>query len=289
MHLTELFQSKQFVITCEVTCPKGIDIEEFMDTADLLKDSVSAINVGDNQRAVMRAGSLALCHLLKTGNIEPVMELSALYRNRLAFQSDLLSAAIMGIENVLVLMGDDPASGDHAEAKPVHDLDPVSIVSAAMALTKGKDMTGHDLNSTPSFCIGVVTNVEREAEGVSLTEIKDQVAQGAHYIQTPPVYQPEVLEKFMESISSLNVPVIVGHTILKSASMASFMNSNFPGVHIPENIIRELEGLPKSQLVEKSLQISTDLLKKIKPLCQGIHFVPAGWERYVPRIVQEIS
>ena len=93
----------------------------------------------------------------------------------------------------------------------------------------------------------------------------------------------------MESIRSLNVPVVVGHIILKSASMASFMNSNFPGIYIPEKLIRELEGLSKSQLVETSLQISIELLKEIKPLCQGIHFIPAGWEKYVPKIVQEIS
>ena len=289
MHLTELFKNNQFVITCEVVSPKGIDIEEFLDTADLIKEHVSAVSVGDNQRAVMRAGALAMCHLLKLRNIEPVMELSALYRNRLAFQSELLSAAILGIENVLLLMGYEPSLGDHAEAKPVYDLDPVSIANAAITLTEGKDLAGHALNAAPDFCIGVTATLEGESDESRLRELKEQVSRGVDYIQTQPIYAPEILERFMESISNLNVPVVVSHAILRSASMASFMNSNFPGVSVPEKLIRELEGLPRNQVVETSLQISIELLKKMKTMCQGIHFLPAGWERHVPRIVEEIT
>ena len=288
MYLCEIINRYKFIVTCEVDSPKGVSIEEFLDKVEMIKDSVDAINIGDNQRAVMRAAPLAICHVLKERNIEPVMELAAQYRNRLALQADLLGAAILGVENVLLTKGFDPSMGDHAEAKPVHDLDCVALVKAAVNLTKGADMTGHALNEAPHFCLGVAAILEAETEEAYLAELKEKISLGASYIQTQPIYEPEVLERFLESIRGLHVPVIVGHMMLKSASMAKFINSNLPGVTVPEKLIRELEGLPRNQLVEKSLQISVALLKKMKPLCQGVHFIPAGWETYVPGIVQEI-
>lgn len=288
MHLSELFEHHKFVITCEIASPKGVNIEEFLNKVDLVKDYVNAINIADNQRAVMRAGALAICHLLKTRNIEPVMELTARDRNRLALQSDLLAAAIMGIENILLLSGYHPSMGDHADAKPVYDLDSVSLVSAAAALVKGRDITGHALDGAPNFCLGVAATPGLEPAELHLERLKQKIAQGAQFIQTQAVYQPEVLERFVESVSKFNVPIIVGHVILKSASMASFMNSNVPGVTVPEKIIKELEGLSREQVIETSLQISIELLKKMKSMCQGFHLMPEGWERYVPRIVEAV-
>jgi methylenetetrahydrofolate reductase (NADPH) len=288
MHISEIIHRHKFVVTCEVDSPKGIGIEEFLDKAEMVKDYVDAIHIGDNQRAVMRAAPLAICHVLKEKNIEPVMELAAQYRNRLALQADLLGAAILGVENVFLTKGYDPSMGDHAEAKPVHDLDCVALVRAAVNLTKGADLTGHALNEAPHLCLGVAAIPKLEADEACLAELKEEISLGASYIQTQPIYDPEVLERFLESIHDLPVPVTVGHMMLKSASMARFINGNLPGVTVPEKLIRELEGLPRNQLVEKSLQISVALLKKMKPLCQGVHFIPAGWEIYVPGIVEEV-
>jgi 5,10-methylenetetrahydrofolate reductase len=288
MHLSELIKSRKFAITCEIDSPKGVSVDEFLDKVNLVKNHVDAINVGDNQRAVMRAASLAVCRLLKEGDIEPIMEVAARYRNRLAIQSDLLGAAILGIENILLVAGFDPMVGDHTEAQAVHDLDAVSLVNAAVTMAKGTDMTGHALNEAPHFCLGIMATPELESEGMYLGEIKEKLALGVQYIQTQPVYEPETLERFMDLIGSYNVPVLVGHVMLKSASMARFMNSNFPGVMVPEKMIKELEGLRRDQVVETSLQISVELLKKMKPMCQGIHFMPTGWETYVPRIVEEV-
>ena len=288
MHLSELFRNGKFVITCEVTPPKGVDIGEFLNTVDLVKDHVDAVSIGDNQRAVMRAASLVICHLLKEKNIEPLMELTARDRNRIALQSDLLGAAIMGIENVLLVSGYPPSVGDHAQAKPVYDLDSISLVAAAKALTQGHDITGHALDGTPSLCLGVAANPGLKPAEPHLERLKRKVAEGAQFIQTQAVYDTEVLEKFMESVSRLNVPVMVGHAMLRSASMASFMNSNLPGVSVPDKLIKELEGLPKHQIAETSLRISIDLLRRMKPLCQGVHFLVAGWEQYVPTIVEAV-
>ncbi|MBM4444252.1 MAG: 5,10-methylenetetrahydrofolate reductase [Chloroflexi bacterium] len=289
MHLSEFFRNGRFVITCEITPPKGVNTDEFLNTVDMVKNHVDAVNIGDNQRAVMRAAALAVCHLLKQKNIEPVMELTARDRNRIAIQSDLLGASMVGIENILLVSGYPPAVGDHAQAKPVYDFDSVSLVSAAKSLTKGQDVTGHALDGAPDFCIGVVANPGLKPAEPHLERLKQKIAEGAQFIQTQTVYDLEVLERFMEAVSKFNVPVMVGHTMLRSASMASFMNSNLPGVCVPDKLIRELEGLPKQKIAETSLQLSIDLLRRMKPLCQGIHFMVAGWEQHMPTVAEAVA
>jgi len=289
MSLSALVKRNKFVVTCEIDPPKGVNIDGFLDKVDMVKNHVDAISIGDNQRAVMRASNLAVCHLLKERNIEPIMELAAQYRNRIALQSDLLGAAILGIENILLLPGYEPSVGDHAEAKPVYDLDCASLVNAAVTLTRGTDMAGHPLDEAPSFCLGISATPELAHDQSYLTELKEIIDLGIEFIVTQPVYEPELMERFMASISSFNVPVVAGHIMLKSASMARFINSNFPGITVPEKLIGELEGLPRDRVTEKSLQISIELLSKLKSMCQGIHFMPAGWERYVPRIVDEVA
>jgi 5,10-methylenetetrahydrofolate reductase len=287
VHLSELTERGEFVITCELGPPKGTNVQDFLDRADLVRDCVHAINVGDNARAVMRAGSWAMCHLLKSRGIEPVMEVTTRDRNRLALQADLLGASILGIENVLLDSGHDPAIGDHIEARPVHDLDCASLAAAARTLTEGQDMAGHVLDGTPELCVGVMATPGLEPVEAHLEEVRRAVAQGAQFIQTQPVYDPQLLERFIESVSHLNVPVIVGHMMLKSVSMASFINCNLRGVSVPERLVRRLEGLRREELVEASLRLSIDILREIKPMCQGVHFMPAGWERYVARVVEE--
>ena len=149
-------------------------------------------------------------------------------------------------------------------------------------------MTDHALEGSPDFCLGVVATPGLEPAELHLAKLKKKIAEGAQFIQTQTVYEPEVLERFMESIKGFDVPVLVGHVMLKSVGMARFMNSNVPGVTVPERLIKELEGLRREQVVETSLQISMELLRKMKPMCQGIHLMPMGGERYVPTIVEAV-
>jgi len=284
MRLTDIIKEKGFAVTCELTAPKGTNVNGFLEKADLLKDAVDAIAVGDNQRAVMRASSLALCRLLQARGINPVMTLSTRDRNRLALQSELLGSAILGIDNVMLLSGYDMSVGDHIEAKAVHDIDTAALVAAAAGCNAGKDMTGHTLDGTPSLCLGVLAEPGLGVDDAHLKPLRAQVAAGAQFIQTHAIYDEAILERFRDAISDLDVPVIVGHTMLKSASMASFMSSNIPGMNVPDSIIMELEGLPRDKITGKSLEVSRNLLKRLKPLCQGFHLMPEGWERQVPAL-----
>ena len=158
MTFAEHIRAGKFIVTSEIGPPKGTDVKEALDDALVIKDRVDAINVTDMQSSVMRTGSLAMCRLLKERGVEPIFQLTCRDRNRLALQSDLLSASVLGIENVLILTGDYPTLGDHPEAKPVFDLGSVQLLEAAKTLESGKDMKGNLLKGSPKFCLGAVVN-----------------------------------------------------------------------------------------------------------------------------------
>ncbi len=152
MKLSNLFKEGRFVVTGEVGPGKGASAEEALEGGRLMVASVDAVNVTDNQSAVMRLGSLAVCRLLKECGIPPVFQLTCRDRNRIALQSDLLSAAALGIENVLLLTGDHMVLGDHPQARKVFDLDSVQLIAAAKGLNEGRDLAGHELESNPDLC-----------------------------------------------------------------------------------------------------------------------------------------
>lgn len=289
MKLTELFKTGKFVITCEVGPPKGTNIENFINNADLLKDYVDAINVTDNQRSVMRISSLAMCHILKERGITPILQITARDRNRLAVQSDLLGAYVLGIENVLLLTGDHPLLGDHPSAKPVYDLDSISLLYVAQRLKNGLDLAGNKLDGAPDFCIGCAVTPGAEPLELQLIKLRKKIEAGAEFIQTQTIYEPKKFETFIHAVKEFNVPILLGHVMIKSAKMAHFMNEHLPGVTVPQEIINTLENTSKEECIKRSIQISINLLKELKPMCQGIHIMPMGWEKYVPEILSQIN
>ncbi len=289
MHITELIEKGMFVIICEIDSPKGVNSEAFLDKVDEVKSSVHAVCISDNLRAVMRCGPLAMCHLLKTRGVEPVMGLNTRDRNRLALQSDFLAAATFGVENILISSGYDVLLGDHRDASQVHDLDTASLVKAARDLNDGRDFAGHGLDGSADFCIGVLAEIGPRPDTKQTEKLKRTVEAGADFIVTPAMYDTAVLEAFLDSIHQLRLPVIAGHVMLKSASSASFLNSNAPDISIPEETIRKLEGLSREELLAASQQITIEFMQKAKSLCQGIYLVPMGWERFIPAIAETVA
>jgi len=283
MNITELAKNGKFVVTAEVGPPKGVDIKEMLDDAELMRGRVDAINVTDQQSSVMRLGSLAACRLLKDRGLEPVLQMTCRDRNRIALQSDLLSAYILGIENVLCLTGDFVALGDHPQAKSVFDLDSVSLLYAARELEQGRDLAGNELTGTPRFCLGAVVTPGADPLEPQLIKMEKKVKAGAQFFQTQAVYEPGKFEEFMKAVAYLNVPVFVGIVLLKSAGMARFMNANVAGVHVPDNLIKEMEQAENRG--QKSIEIAARLIKEMKPLCQGVHIMAIGWEKRVPEVL----
>ena len=286
-NFSEALQAGKFVVTGEIGPPKGTNVDEMFEEAEHLRGKVAAINVTDIQSSVMRVSSLAVCIKLREMGLEPVLQMVCRDRNRLALQSDLLGAAIWGIENVLCLTGDHVSLGDHKEAKGVFDLDSVTLLQAASTLASGKDMAGNELDGTPSFFTGAVVSPASEPVEPQIIKMKAKVEAGAKFFQTQAVYDPQQMEDFMKKVSGFGVPVLAGIVLLKSAGMAKFMNANVAGVQVPDALIEEMASVGKKERKKKSVEIAARLIKQMKDCCNGVHIMPLGWDSLVPKVLDE--
>lgn len=285
--LKETLQSGEFVVTSEIGPPKGINIEKHLQEAETyFRDRITAVNVTDIQSSVMRLGSLAVSYLLKERGLEPVFQMVCRDRNRLALQSDLLSAAVLGIENVLCLTGDYTTLGDHPDAKPVFDLDSVHLLMAAKRLQEGFDLAGKSLDGVPKFFLGAVVTPGADPLEPQIMKMEKKVRAGAQFFQTQAVFEVDKYITFMEKVKGFGVPVLAGIVVLKSVGMARYMNNNVAGVYVPEEIIEKLKQNPeKTKSGEMGVEIAAQLIRELKPYCQGIHLMPLGWDNKVPAIL----
>jgi methylenetetrahydrofolate reductase (NADPH) len=283
--------SGKFAVTCEIGPPKGADIEEIKEAAENLRDVADGINITDLQSSVMRLGSLTTCHFIKQMGLDPIFQITCRDRNRLALQSDLLSASVLGIRNVLALTGDYTTIGDHPQAEPVFDLDSVQLLWAIKKLEEGFDLSGKELTQKPSFFKGAVVNPGADTEAsyeLQIIKMKKKIDQGAQFFQTQAIYDAEVFKRFMERIhrENIDVPILAGIILLKSEKMANYMNKFVPGVFVPESTIKKMEGTDDK--VSMCIEIASKLIEEVKPYCAGVHIQALGWEKHVPAVVKDI-
>lgn len=285
--LQQKLEKRQFVITTEVSPPKGADCSAFVRMARELAPLVDAINVTDNQGAHMRISPLAAATLLQREGIEPVFQLTCRDRNRLALQSELLGAAALGVKNILLLTGDHISFGDHKGAKAVFDLDSVQLIDAASRLCLGEDLAGRKLHGAPSFFIGAAAAPEAEPFELTLFKLRKKISAGARFLQTQAVFEPASCRRLYHAVAPLGAGIIAGILILKSAGMARFIDANIPGLKIPAEIIAELENSPDPAAT--GIDIACRLATEVMPFCHGIHIMPMGLDRGVPAIVSAVS
>jgi 5,10-methylenetetrahydrofolate reductase len=295
-NLQQSLDAGHFTITGEVGPPKGLDLSHVIEGASMMKDKVTAINVTDIQTAVMRLGSCAVSAKLVEAGIEPVFQMVCRDRNRLALQSDLLNAAVFGIENVLAITGDHTLMGDHRDAKAVYDLDSVGLLRAISLLESGTDM-GRDFKGNPNqlegpppkFFKGCVVTPCADTVEPQIIKLEKKVAAGAQFCQTQAVYDPGAFEDFMNEVARRNIqiPILAGIVVLKGAGMAKYMNKNVPGVAVPDALIAELSETPKDAVKQKAVEVSARLIRAMKPMCQGAHIMPLGWDDTVTNIVEQ--
>ena len=288
MRITELFDNGQFVVTAEVGPPKGIDCSHVVEEAKEYLSGITAVNVTDNQSSVMRMGSLPACVALKNAGLTPILQLTCRDRNRIALQSELLGAAMLGIENILCLTGDHTKMGDHPGAKPVFDLDSVSLLHTACQLEKGVDLGGNPLvGEAPKFAKGAVVSPCSDSVDAQLAKMERKVMAGAEYFQTQAVFDSEKFIQFMEKAKQFGKPVQLGVIIPKSAGMAKFMNKNVAGVNVPQWMIDELAAdKEKAKLGITGVELAAKVIKECRPYCQGLHIMALGWEAKVPELLK---
>jgi 5,10-methylenetetrahydrofolate reductase len=252
-NLKESLKQGKFTITGEVGPPKGVDLKHCWEhEVSYIKDRVVAINVTDNQSSVMRISSK--------------------------------------IRNMLALTGDHNTAGDHPESIPVYDLDSVSLLVAMSALKNGKDLAGQELEGAPEDIFpGATVTPGLDPLGMQLIKMERKIEAGAQFFQTQAIYDAKVFENFMNKGSKFKVPVLCGIVIIKSAGMANYMNNFVPGVHVPDEMIKPLKEASKEDRPKVSIELMAKFIEEVKPMCQGLHIMAMGWERYVPEMLDMCS
>ena len=285
--LREAFDSGKFVTTVEYNPPKGTDVSMLLAQAKGLVGKVQGVNVTDNTAAILRAGSMSICRLLYEMGHDPVMQVTCRDRNRLAIQSDLLSAHILGIRNVLCLTGDYPTVGDHKDAKPVYDLDSIGVMQVIHGLNQGKDMGGHKLSGATDLYIGAAVSPEMDPQGPMLAKFAAKVNSGTRFFQTQAFYDTDRFKVFMQSVRKFPVKVLAGILVLRSAKMAEFMNANIPGVAVPPHLIEELRAVGDEKALDVGVQIAVRMIKAVRDHCDGVHIMAVKAVDRLPEILQK--
>lgn len=283
--LRDALESGKFVITSELNPPKGVNLESLFEKVDLLKDRVDGINLTDSHAARMSMAPMAAAHLLLDRGAEPIVQMTSRDRNRIALQADMLGAAALGIHNMVFMGGDPPTNGDHPDAKPVFDVYTSMLLEAANALTSGTDMNGNVLSGTPDLFIGAVVNPGASDLDGEIGRMEEKIEAGARFFQTQAIYDAGAFETFAKAVERFDVPVLAGIIPIKSRKMAQYMNTNVPGIDIPESLIEEVATA--KDRASTSVDISARIIRAIRPACQGVHIMAIGWEDKIPAILEQ--
>jgi len=283
----EALESSKFVITSEVAPPKGTNLEKFLHHIDLLKDKVDAINITDHQSSVMRFPSLggALAVVEKGG--EAIMQMTCRDRNRMALEADLLFAYSRGIRNVLCLTGDAVPVGDHKEAMGVFDLDSLQLLKTIHQMMDGQDLGGNNLDGAVEFCAGAIVTPEAQPIEPQLIKFEKKIEAGAEFFQTQAIYDLDNFTNFMDYARKFKTKILAGIVLLSSARMARYMTENVPGIFVPQDLIDELTGVPKEEMLPKGIEIAGRTIAALKKdaICDGVHIMAIGREEAVPDIM----
>ena len=281
---SETLKSGKFVVTAELNPPKGTDLSNLIQNARALSVEVDAFNLTDSAGANMTMSPVAAANTLLNRGIEPILQVTGRDRNRIALQGELLSAAALGVTNVLCMSGDPPGRGDHPDAVGVFDLQAETLLDAVTAMNSGTDMYGNALNGAPDLFPGAVVNPGADDLDTELARMEDKVKRGAAFFQTQAVYDPAAFEKFMDSARGFGVPVIAGMIVLKSARMARFLNDRLPGVSVPDILIDELENARNVPVT--GVEIMARLIRETRDMCDGVHIMAIGWESRIRSILR---
>jgi methylenetetrahydrofolate reductase (NADPH) len=282
--LSQAFAEGRFVVTSELTPPKGTDLEALFAKAEFLAQRVDAFNLTDSHSARMSMAPIAACHLLLDRGIEPIMQMTSRDRNRIAQQSDLLAASALGIHNVVFMGGDPPTNGDHPEAKPVFDLLSADLIAAAAGLVKGHDHTGNALKGAPDLCLGAVANPGVEDQDGELERLQAKLDAGATFFQTQAVYDVDQFARFSDRARGMGARLLAGIIPLKSSKMARFLNDKVPGINVPRSLMDQVDNA--SDVTSVAIEIAAKTIRQLDGLADGVHIMAIGWEDHVPAILE---
>jgi len=236
----------------------------------------------------MAIAPTAVARLLLERGIEPIVQITARDRNRIAIQSEVLGGAVLGVRNFVFMAGDPPSSGDNPEAKPVFDLNSNQMLRAAHALAQGRHMAGNPLRGAPSLFLGATANPGVLDLAGEIINTRRKIDAGAQFLQTQAIYERSTLERFLELLKPDGVAILAGIIPLKSARMAAWLNASLPGVRVPDALLHEMQAVAGTDAeVGRGVEIAARTVREIRGLCSGVHVMPLGWEEHIPAILSE--
>ena len=292
--LKRVLQKGDFAVTAECGPPKGADPEAVLRKADLLREKVDAVNVTDNQTAIVRMCSLAACSLLKSTGLDPVLQVVVRDRNRIALQSDILGASAMGVGNVLCLSGDHQGFGNQPQAVGVFDLDSIQFVNVVKIMRdEGKILGGESLSKSPDLFIGAAANPFAEPFEWRVHRLAKKIKAGADFIQTQCIYNMEKMREWIHRANDMGLTekayILAGITPMKSLGMAKYMKAKVPGMDVPDEIIKRLQGAKKGEVGKEGIKIACEQVEEFKEMkgVAGIHLMAIEWEHKVPEIAEQ--
>jgi 5,10-methylenetetrahydrofolate reductase len=288
MTLQEKIRSGRFVVLGEFEPPKGADFSPLSRSANLVRGRLDAVVVPEMANAVLKASSLGGCAFLQREGVETVFQLCCRDRNRLALQADILSAAALGVKNLMAVPGEDIRFGDHPQARTVNDLDLMGLLETVQKLQNGKDLSGIELRGSARFCVG--STLDTGAPGgllnIELENLKRKIDYGAEYVLTNPIFDLRRFEQFVKRIDVKPLAVIPTVLLLKSAGMARYIDRNIKGISIPSEIIRDIQKAPDK--VKECIRITAEIIVRIKEMgMAGVLISTVGWEDKLPLILDE--
>ncbi|MCG6973224.1 MAG: methylenetetrahydrofolate reductase [Desulfobacterales bacterium] len=292
--LEKIFASGELAVTSECGPPRGAVPEKIIEKAKMLKGYVDAVNVTDNQTAMVRMSSFAACVFIKQLGMNPILQMVTRDRNRLAMQADILGAYSHGINNMLCLSGDHPHFGDHPMAANVHDIDSVQFVQMVKDMRdNGKFQGGDDISNPPKMFIGAAANPFADPFELRVARLGKKVKAGTDFIQTQCIYNLDKFEKWMEGVRDRGlhekVNIMAGITPMKTVGMAKYMKNRVPGMDVPDEIIKRMAGVPKEKQPDEGIKISVEAIERLKAVegVKGFHIMAIEWEQKVPEIVEK--
>jgi len=291
-NLEKVLESGNFAVTAEAGPPKGTSAESVQKKAELLRTCCDAVNITDNQTAIVRMSSLAGCTILKRQGIEPVMQMVVRDRNRLAIQADVLGAVALGIGNVLCLSGDHQKFGNHPTARGVYDIDSIQLIQALKNMRDEKKfLNGEDISGEVPLFIGAAANPFADPFEYRVNRLVKKVKAGADFIQTQAIYDVTRFEEYMKMVVDRGldkqVHILAGVIPIRSAGMARYMKSNVPGVSVPDEIVERMANAENAK--EEGVKIILEIIERLEeiPGVHGVHIMAVGWEDIVAEMVEK--
>ena len=274
------------VLTAEVMPPRGADPSHMLAMAASLQGRVHAVNVTDGSRAVMRMSSLASCKLLLEAGLEPVLQMACRDRNRIALQADLLGAHALGIRNLLCLTGDPVRAGDQSDARPVNEFESVKLLQQVDSLNRGVDPVQGTLpDGATTLFAGCAADPQSRSWSGLQRRLQRKQAAGARFVQTQMVMDPEALERFQRELAGpLDLPVLAGVFLLKSAKNAAFINRVVPGAKIPQQLIDRLAAAENPRL--EGIRIAAEQVQTYCSIASGVHVMAVKAEESLPEVLE---